>query len=71
MGRFVAGYKGAVTTAINTRRNTPGITIWQRNYHEHVIRNEDDMTRIRAYIADNPARWTTDPENIVLHSSHL
>jgi putative transposase len=37
--------------------------LWQRNYFEHVIRNEDSLNRIRAYILDNPARWEFDREN--------
>ncbi len=37
--------------------------VWQRNYYEHIIRNERELTQIRKYIASNPARWTIDPEN--------
>ncbi|MDO8612587.1 MAG: transposase [Dehalococcoidia bacterium] len=37
--------------------------LWQRNYYEHVIRNEDDLDRVRRYIAENPLRWDEDPEN--------
>ena len=36
--------------------------LWQRNYFEHVIRNEESMNRIRQYILDNPARWEFDCE---------
>ena len=35
---------------------------WQRNYYEHVIRNEDDLGHIRRYVVDNPARWPEDPD---------
>ena len=37
--------------------------LWQRNYYEHVIRNEESLHRIRQYIGDNPARWEFDREN--------
>ncbi len=37
--------------------------LWQRNFYEHVIRDETSMNRIREYIAGNPARWADDPEN--------
>ena len=37
--------------------------LWQRNYFEHVIRNEDSLNRIRQYILDNPAKWEFDREN--------
>jgi REP element-mobilizing transposase RayT len=37
--------------------------LWQRNFYEHIVRNDRDLDRIRQYIADNPARWAEDPEN--------
>jgi REP element-mobilizing transposase RayT len=37
--------------------------LWQRNYHEHIIRDEDSLNRIREYIAANPLRWELDREN--------
>jgi putative transposase len=37
--------------------------LWQRNYYEHVIRDEEDLNRVRQYIIDNPARWEDDIEN--------
>jgi REP element-mobilizing transposase RayT len=37
--------------------------LWQRNYYEHVIRDEDDLNRIRQYVMDNPARWAEDENN--------
>ncbi|MHC4358694.1 MAG: transposase [Planctomycetota bacterium] len=36
---------------------------WQRNYYEHVIRNEDDLNGIREYITNNPLKWELDEEN--------
>jgi REP element-mobilizing transposase RayT len=41
-----------------------GKTVWQRNYWERVIRNDDELNAIRAYIDDNPLRWPADPENV-------
>ena len=38
--------------------------LWQRNYYEHIIRNEDELNRFRRYIADNPSNWQTDEENV-------
>lgn len=37
--------------------------VWQRNYYEHVIRNESELGRIREYIVANPARWEEDVNN--------
>ena len=40
-----------------------GHPIWQRNFYEHIIRNETALERIRQYIVDNPAQWEFDREN--------
>jgi REP element-mobilizing transposase RayT len=37
--------------------------LWLRNYFERVVRNDDELNAIRAYIATNPSRWRDDPEN--------
>jgi len=37
--------------------------LWQRGYYEHIVRNEDDLSRIRHYIETNPALWAEDSEN--------
>ena len=37
--------------------------VWQRNYYEHIIRNEDSLNRIRQYILENPAEWAIDRDN--------
>ena len=42
---------------------------WQRNYYEHIVRNEAELNRIRQYVADNPLNWATDQENPEGHPS--
>lgn len=37
--------------------------LWQRNYYEHVVRDEQDLERIRAYIRNNAFRWQDDEDN--------
>jgi REP element-mobilizing transposase RayT len=37
--------------------------LWQRGYYERVIRDDDELNRIRRYIVENPAHWPTDVEN--------
>ena len=61
VGAIVGSFKSAASRRINARRGNAG-PLWQRNYYEHVIRN-DDLTRVRAYIDGNPARWAEDTEN--------
>ena len=45
---------------INETRKTPGTKIWQRNYWEHIIRNENEYRRITQYIINNPKKWEQD-----------
>ncbi len=63
LGSFVAGFKSVVTKRINVLRNSPGRPVWQRGFHDHIIRNEADLVRIREYIRNNPLRWALDEEN--------
>jgi REP element-mobilizing transposase RayT len=37
--------------------------VWQRNYYERIVRDENDLQRIREYILDNPRKWLEDPDN--------
>ena len=63
LATIVRSFKSIVSKRINDLRKTPGGPVWQRNYYEHVIRDEDSLRRIREYIANNPARWDFDLEN--------
>lgn len=60
LSSLIAGFKCATTTRINTIRNSPGTPVWQRNYYEHIIRNESSLQNIRQYIQNNPTSWETD-----------
>ncbi|MBN2425786.1 MAG: transposase [Calditrichaceae bacterium] len=69
---IVRSFKSAVTKKINEIRKTLGLYVWQKNYgishafrhYEHIIRNENELYRIRTYIKDNPKNWETDKENV-------
>ena len=65
IGAIVRGFKSSTTKQINVFRNMPNLTVWQRNYYEHIIRDQFDLDRIRGYIADNPKNWALDEENII------
>jgi len=49
--------------------NTDIHNVWQRNYYEHMIRDEQSCNQIRQYILDNPAQWEIDWENPDAHGS--
>lgn len=60
LGTIVGQFKGAVTKRAKTQSIPSASRIWQRNYYEHIIRDEDSLNRIRAYVVENPSRWTED-----------
>jgi len=59
LGAFIRGYKSAVTSAVLKLSDSKN-SVWQRNYHEHIIRNEEDLSKVRNYIRRNPANWKDD-----------
>ena len=58
IGSIVKGFKIGVTKWF--RANTDIETVWQRNYHEHIIRNEQSYQTISDYIINNPSKWNDD-----------
>ena len=58
LGTFIAGFKSSVTRIASMELSIENI--WQRNYYEHVIRDEADWERIALYIQDNPRKWEED-----------
>ena len=69
LGAIVRSFKSAVTKRINALRGVPGAPVWQRNYYEHIIRDEEELGHIHEYIRTNPACWQTDENNPNLSSS--
>ena len=61
---IVRSFKSEVTRRVNLFRNTPGEKVWQRNYFEHVIRNETEFQAIYDYLISNPYNWLNDVEYI-------
>ena len=55
VGAIVRGYKSAVTKQLNQLGYTH--SVWQRGYHEHIIRNEKSYQYIANYIINNPQKW--------------
>jgi REP element-mobilizing transposase RayT len=64
LSTIIGAYKSAVTKEVNRLRNTPGAAVWQRNFYERVIRNEQMLNAIRTYIEANPSTWAQDTENM-------
>lgn len=62
LSTLVAGFKATTALRVKQALGYQG-KLWQRNYYEHIIRNEFDLHRIREYIHGNPGKWEEDPEN--------
>jgi putative transposase len=60
---IVRGFKTFSSRQINQSHGTTGTSLWQRNYYEHIVRDENDLNRIRRYIEDNLLMWAMDREN--------
>ena len=58
IGAIIRGYKSSVTKQLKLMGYND--TIWQRNYHEHIIRTEQSYIKISNYITNNPAHWDKD-----------
>ena len=57
-------FKGAVTRRIRALPGGYDGDVWQRNYHEHIIRNDAELGQVRVYIRENPRNWERDEENM-------
>jgi len=65
LSEIVRGFKTYSARRINEMRHTPGRPLWQRSYFEHIVRGPRELGIIREYIATNPLRWLTDPEDVL------
>ncbi len=61
LGKIVRHYKAKVTKLIHDSGEVQ--FAWQRNYYEHIVRDDQELNRIREYIRTNPSKWQLDREN--------
>jgi len=54
LGSIIAQFKATTTKRINEMRGRPTEKIWQRGYHDRIIRNEVELDKVREYIRKNP-----------------
>ncbi|MFA4955229.1 MAG: transposase [Patescibacteria group bacterium] len=59
---FVGLFKSKTTSISRKMSLDDTAKLWQRNYHERVIRDERELYETRKYILDNPLKWGMDPE---------
>jgi len=63
IGAIIGQIKSVAAKRINQTLNSPGAPVWQRNYFEHIVRNDDELNAIRQYIQNNPHKWELDQDN--------
>jgi putative transposase len=68
IGSIIRGYKIGVSKMV--RQQIPDIPVWQRNYFEHVIRDEKSLYFIRNYIRENPLNWNSDSKTHIERELH-
>jgi putative transposase len=62
-GDVIRTLKSISAIRVNRLLNRTGQPLWQRNYYEHIIRDDAALEAIREYIIANPAQWSNDPEH--------
>ena len=62
LSKIIQGYKAAVTRQVRLMGKQD--FAWQPRFYDHIIRNDEDLWRIRKYIQDNPIKWELDEYNI-------
>ena len=68
---IVRAFKSFSARRINQTRGSQGQPFWQRNYYEHIIRNERAYFAIRDYILSNPANWGADKLNPIMPTNQF
>jgi REP element-mobilizing transposase RayT len=71
LGNILRAFKSISAIAVNRLLGRSGRSLWQRNYYEHIIRNEHELALTREYIANNPLQWALDRENPDSSQSNL
>jgi putative transposase len=69
LGIVVGAFKAAVSKQINSISGASAGSLWQRNFHEKIIRNEMMLNALRQYIETNPANWAFDEDNPLMRKS--
>ena len=62
LAAIIQNFKSITTHRIHQLGVSPGMPVWQHNYYEHIVRNDKELERMRAYIQSNPLNWHDDQE---------
>jgi REP element-mobilizing transposase RayT len=62
LSKIIQGYKAAVTRQVRLMGKQD--FAWQPRFYDHIIRNDEELRRIRIYIRENPFKWELDEYNL-------
>ena len=62
LGAIIGSFKSAVSRRVHQLPGYEKCRVWQRNYYEHVVRDQADYDRIVDYIQMNPLKWQNGKE---------
>ena len=65
LSKIIGQFKMNSAKQINLSKNISGTPVWQRNYYERIIRDDDELNRVRGYIKNNPVNWKQDRNYIL------
>ena len=63
LSEIIRGFKTFSARKINEYQNTRGKAFWQSRFFDHIIRNREELKRIRQYIIENPLKWELEKNN--------
>ena len=63
LSEIIRGFKTFSARRINEYQNTRGKAFWQSRFFDHIIRNREELKRIRQYIIENPLKWELEKNN--------
>jgi REP-associated tyrosine transposase len=63
LAQVVSAFKSLAAIKCNRLLGRADRPFWQRNYYERIVRDEDELSRVRQYIRDNPEKWAYDKNN--------
>ena len=66
LGRLIGAFKTVSTKLIHQAPAKHGLSVWQRGYYEHIVRNDRELDAIQQYIAANQMNWDKDGDNPLL-----
>lgn len=61
LSEIIRNFKTVSAKRINLLRKLPDTPVWQRGFHDRIIRDDEELNAIRTYIQTNPQRWTGEP----------